>query len=127
MLYALLFIIVTLSIYIIYVLIMHYRYLSRTDYAISQKYNSYENFRNTIKVLVKFYLKKLNRVYRFLTHYLALLFIKFINIMQSLFGSWYKKLINSFLEASIENKSYVKFFWKDLKKFKKEIDSDSNL
>ena len=127
MLYALLFIIVTLSIYIIYVLIMHYRYLSRTDYAISQKYNSYENFRNTIKVLVKFYLKKLNRVYKFLTHYLALLFIKFINIMQSLFGSWYKKLINSFLEASIENKSYVKFFWKDLKKFKKEIDSDSNL
>ena len=106
---------------------MHYRYLSRTDYAISQKYNSYENFRNTIKVLVKFYLKKLNRVYRFLTHYLALLFIKFINIMQSLFGSWYKKLISSFLEASIENKSYVKFFWKDLKKFKKEIDSDSNL
>ena len=127
MLYALLFIIVTLSIYVIYVLIMHYRYLSRTDYAISQKYNSYENFRNTIKVLVKFYLKKLNRVYRFLTHYLALLFIKFINIMQSLFGSWYKKLISSFLEASIENKSYVKFFWKDLKKFKKEIDSDSNL
>ncbi len=127
MLYALLFIIATLSIYVIYVLIMHYKYLSRTDYAISQKYNSYENFRNTIKVLVKFYLKKLNRVYRFLTHYLALLFIKFINIMQSLFGSWYKKLINSFLEASIENKSYVKFFWKDLKKFKKEIDSDSNL
>ena len=127
MLYALLFVIVTLSIYITYVLITHYKYLSRTDYAISQKYNSYENFRNTIKVLVKFYLKKLNRVYRFLTHYLALLFIKFINIMQSLFGSWYKKLINSFLEASIENKSYVKFFWKDLKKFKKEIDSDSDL
>ena len=127
MLYALLFVIVTLSIYITYVLITHYKYLSRTDYAISQKYNSYENFRNTIKVLVKFYLKKLNRVYKFLTHYLALLFIKFINIMQSLFGSWYKKLINSFLEASIENKSYVKFFWKDLKKFKKEIDSDSNL
>ena len=116
-----------LSLYVFFVFISHYRFLKNADYEISEVYNSYSNFKNTMKVLIKFYLKKLSKNYNFLTHYLALIFIKIIKIIQDIFEKVHKKLISNFLEKSIENKSYVKFFWKDLKNFKKEIDSKSDL
>ena len=127
MLYLSIFFILTLSAYVFYILFTHYKYLSRQNYEISENYNSFFNFRNTIKVVVKFYLKRLVKLYNFLTHYLVLLAIKGLENLQTLFSIIYKRMINSFLEKSIENKSYVKFFWKDLKKFKKEIDSESDL
>lgn len=127
MLYLSIFFILTLSAYVFYILFTHYKYLSRQNYEISENYNSFFNFRNTIKVVVKFYLKRVVKLYNFLTHYLVLLAIKGLENLQTLFSIIYKRMINSFLEKSIENKSYVKFFWKDLKKFKKEIDSESDL
>ena len=127
MLYLSIFFILTLSAYVFYILFTHYKYLSRQNYEISENYNSFYNFRNTIKVVVKFYLKRVVKLYNFLTHYLVLLAIKGLENLQTLFSIIYKRMINSFLEKSIENKSYVKFFWKDLKKFKKEIDSESDL
>lgn len=123
MLYILLISIFILSTYVFFVLYKHYLFLLKKDYEITEKYNSFENFKNTLRVVLKFYIKRFNKYYNFFKHYIEFIFIKSFNYIIETFDKLYKKMINRFLEKSIANKSYVKFFWKDLKNFKKEIDS----
>lgn len=110
--------------YVFFVVVQNYIYLSSATYEISDEYNSYDNFKNTMRATYKFYARRFYKSMKFSTHYIELIFIKFVNTVMAVFEKIYKKMINRFLERSVENKSYVKFFWKDLKKFKKEIDSD---
>jgi hypothetical protein len=89
--------------------------------------NPHGTFIQTIATVLRFFIRKINRYFNFLIHYLVLLFIKLIELSHILVEIIYSKLRNRFVEKSLEDKSYVKHFWPHLKKFKKEIDSEKDL
>ncbi|MDQ5957582.1 MAG: hypothetical protein QG614_557 [Patescibacteria group bacterium] len=80
-----------------------------------------------MRATYKYYFKRLAKAFSFIIHYIEFIFIKAVNWVINRFDSAYARMINRFLEKSVSNKSYVKFFWKDLKEFKKEIDSKKDL
>lgn len=134
--YILTFIFVILSLYIIRViyaqmtfLSYYYKHSNKEEIftenedlkELNKNYSSFRDFENTVKIVVRFFLKKVVARINFVKHYLSLIFIKFISFVISIFDKYYHNRIDEFLNRSIENKTYVKYFWKNLKQFKKEI------
>jgi hypothetical protein len=123
-----LFILISLSIlfflYFVYHVYKHYKFLS-TDteiLEIDENYNSASAAMKTYDSILKFALRKFVKTYLFILHYIHLFIIKLLARIQSVFDFIYSILRDSFVKKSIQNKSYVKHFWGNLKEFKKEMD-----
>jgi hypothetical protein len=92
------------------------------DIAIDTDYNAVKSVMKTYETLIKFSIRRFVKNYSFTLHYVHLFAIKIMSQIQNFFDFIYAILRNSFVKKSIENKTYVKHFWGNLKEFKKEMD-----
>ena len=128
-----LFILISLSIlfflYFVFNIFKHYKFLNTNTeiLEIDENYSSVNTAIKTYESILKFSLRRFVKIYYFILHYIHLLSIKFLSLVQSLFDWIYSVLRDSFVKKSVKNKAYVKHFWSNLKEFRKEMDEDKGL
>ena len=123
------YILISLSIlfflYFVYNIYKHYKYLNNTEIIeIDEEYSSVKVASKTYESILKFSLRKFVKAYQFVLHYIHLFVLKLLRGVQSVFDFIYAILRNSFVKKSVKNKAYVKYFWSNLKEFRKEMDED---
>ena len=72
----------------------------------------------------KFFLKKLNRNYKFATQYCLHIIVRLLYIVSTLTDKIYAYNRNLFVKSASKNKSTVTHFWSHLKVYKREIDKE---
>lgn len=128
-----LFILISLSIlfflYFVFNIFKHYKFLNTNTeiLEIDESYSSVNTAIKTYESILKFSLRRFVKIYYFILHYIHLLSIKLLSLVQSLFDWIYSVLRDSFVKKSVKNKAYVKHFWSNLKEFRKEMDEDQGL
>jgi hypothetical protein len=87
-------------------------------------YNAVSVFRDTMDSIIKFSIRKVVRSYRFTLHYLVLIILKGLDILQLIVENRYQALRAFFVSKSVENKAFVVHFWGHLKHYKREMDKE---
>jgi len=110
-----------LSFFLVY---KNHRYLKATKNQIDDSENAIKVFLSTVETLIKFSIRKISRLWKLYFHYLILLTLKMIDLVNSVMSKFYAKLRNYFISKSTENKTLVVHFWSHLKYYKKEKDKE---
>lgn len=87
-------------------------------------YNAVSVFADTMDSVIKFSIRKVVRGYRFSLHYLVLIILKGLDILQFIIENRYQALRAFFVSKSVENKAFVVHFWGHLKHYKREMDKE---
>lgn len=85
---------------------------------------NHKYFVKVVKIIIKYFVKRVIKYYNFATHYILFVILKIVNIFNNLGSMFYTKLRDYFIVKSVKDKSYIKFFWKSLKEYKKERDDE---
>lgn len=81
-------------------------------------------FLKVLKIIFKIIIKTFLRYYHFALHYILFFFLKIIDYISDMGNFLYEKMRDYFMQKSLEDKRYVKYFWKHLRQYKKERDSE---
>jgi len=91
---------------------------------IDDEYNAIVVFVGTMDSVIQFLIKKVIRMYRFSLHYVVLMVLKSLDILNEFIEKRYQALRARFVSKSIENRAFVVHFWGHLKHYKREMDKE---
>lgn len=108
----------------IFIFYKNYKNILAGEVEMLDDYNAVYVFRDTMDSVIKFSIRKVVRGYRFTLHYLVLIILKGLDILQIIVENRYQALRAFFVSKSVENKAFVVHFWGHLKHYKREMDKE---
>ncbi len=91
---------------------------------VDENYNGPSLVSSTIKVIVRFLMRRSIHLRKFLVQYIMHFFVRFMFYLDKWFSILYAKSRDTFYKNAVKNRGTVPHFWNHLKVYKQEMDKE---